>query len=71
MLAQAAGQLASNLDEVEHAHGVTDDDKSLFYKTPGLWQQKRKLWLSTEVVLESFCETFMKSSCSNKQVRIF
>ena len=36
MLAQAAGQLASNLDEVEHAHGVTDDDKSLFYKTPGL-----------------------------------
>ena len=42
MLAQAAGQLASNLDEVEHAHGVTDDDKSLFYKTPGLWQQKKE-----------------------------
>lgn len=69
MLAQAAVKLATHLDEVEHVPGVTDDDKSLFYKFTrlrGLWKQKNS-GFQFEMVLESICECFMKSSCSNKQ----
>ena len=66
MLAHAAVKLAPHLDEVEHVPGVTDYDKSLFYKTPRIMTTKKgNSSFQFLVVVESICE-LMKSSCSNK-----